>query len=183
MIHDPDLLEAIQALPCQRFSDHVYRATGVDRNPTAFSLSGGRWAPTNQFEAEFAILYTCLDRNGALAELGSYLSLLTPVPRKPLKVHTLAVEARRTLKLAVDAFGKLGIEQSAYNSRDYEQTQRIGAAINFLEYDGLIAPSARWPCQNLMLFEANYSLESPLEIVASEQIEHKEWQDIAPKAH
>ena len=43
-----------------------------------------------------------------------------------------------------------------YGERDYAQTQNIGAAIAFLGLDGLITPSARWSCNNLMIFQTNH---------------------------
>jgi hypothetical protein len=39
----------------------------------------------------------------------------------------------------------------------------------------LIAPSARWACENLMLFPANHAFESELGVVASEDVGLKEW--------
>jgi hypothetical protein len=45
-----------------------------------------------------------------------------------------------------------------YGERDYALTQSIGAALAFLGLDGLIAliaPSARWQCDNLMIYQTN----------------------------
>ena len=39
-----------------------------------------------------------------------------------------------------------------YGERDYERTQAIGDAAYFLGFDGLLVPSARWDCQNLVVF-------------------------------
>lgn len=36
------------------------------------------------------------------------------------------------------------------------QTQQIGTAVQFLGFDGLIVPSARWECKNLVLFTNNH---------------------------
>jgi RES domain len=44
------------------------------------------------------------------------------------------------------------VEDSRYRELLYTRTQEIGAAAAFLGYDGLIAPSARWDCQNIILF-------------------------------
>ena len=59
--------------------------------------------------------------------------------------------------------------------RDYAQTQKIGAALAFLGLDGLIAPSARWSCDNLMIFTDNHALSERLEPIADEEIEWREW--------
>ena len=39
-----------------------------------------------------------------------------------------------------------------YESVNYHRTQEIGAAVAFLGCDGLMVPSARWDCENLVLF-------------------------------
>ncbi|WP_269584425.1 RES family NAD+ phosphorylase [Roseibium sp. Sym1] len=175
MIYDPELIEHIQSLPCERFDGQVFRTTGLKSDPTAFSTNGGRWAPPDGNNGGCSILYTSLERNGALAEVASYLSLLTPVPQKSLALHTLEVAPQKTLRLAIGDFSKLGIDASSYNKRNYEKTQLVGAVINFLELDGLIAPSARWNCANLMIFGDNYPLDAKLRIVSTEEISFEAW--------
>ena len=54
-------------------------------------------------------------------------------------------------------------------------TQKIGAALVFLDIDGLIAASARWSCDNLMIFGANHALSERLESIDEEQIEWLAW--------
>lgn len=51
----------------------------------------------------------------------------------------------------------------------YEQTQAIGAAVAFLECDGLLAPSARWTCETLALFVDNHA--GRLEAVSTEEVD------------
>ena len=53
MIHDPELLDAIAALPVDSFDGSVFRATGLAADPTVFSYSGGRWAPADEEEGGF----------------------------------------------------------------------------------------------------------------------------------
>jgi hypothetical protein len=67
------------------------------------------------------------------------------------------------------------VDLARYGERDYHRTQRIGAALAFLGLDGLIAPSARWPCDNLMIFVENHALTERLEPVADEQVEWRAW--------
>ncbi len=179
MIHDPDLIDQIQKLPVTSFDNTVFRATGVNADPTAFSTNGGRWAAPEVEEGGFSILYTSLEAKGAIAEVASYLALLTPVPRKPLKLHSLDVSVDRALKIAEADFEALGIESEFYEQRNYEQTQRVGAAVNFLELDGLFAPSARWQCANLMIFENRHSLDSKLVVSDSMEVPFDEWLALA----
>jgi hypothetical protein len=175
MIHDPELTNKLGEFPQTIFEGRVYRATAVGADPTAPSISGGRWAPSSMEEGCFPVFYTSLERDGAIAEVASYLVELRPRPRKSIAVHELKVSTRKTLTLVRADLSALGIDLSRYGERDYEVTQRIGAAINFLEIDGLIAPSARWSGDNLMIFAENHSLNETLENVNSEEVDWQRW--------
>ena len=85
----------------------------------------------------------------------------------------------RTLRLAVADFAGLGINEGEYGARNYERTQRVGAAVNFLELDGLFAPSARWKCANLMIYGDNHKLEKKLEVIQSIDLTYDEWKTFA----
>ncbi len=176
MIHDQALVDRLSALRTERFDGEVFRATRVGADPTAPSISGGRWAPPPQGDPGIYVLYTSLQRDGALAEVASFLAGLTPVPGpRAIKVTRLAVSTVRTLRLARAGLADFGIDLGRYGERDYAQTQRIGAALAFLGFDGLIAPSARWTCDNLMIFAENHALSERLEPVSEEEIEWREW--------
>jgi hypothetical protein len=116
-----------------------------------------------------------LVREGALAEVVSYLALLTPLPSRPLKVSRLGVSTSKTLRLARASLEAFGVDMMRYGVRDYERTQGIGAALAFLGLDGLIAPSARWPCDNLMIYQANHLLNERLELIGEEKVDWRAW--------
>ena len=63
MIHDPDLLDQLDALPKEAFDGEVFRGTRQSLDPLASSYSGGRWMQRDGA----AVLYTSLAREGALA--------------------------------------------------------------------------------------------------------------------
>lgn len=65
MIHDRDLLDRLDALPKEAFDGEVFRGTRQSLNPLAGSFSGGRWMRRDGA----AVLYTSLEREGALAEI------------------------------------------------------------------------------------------------------------------
>jgi RES domain-containing protein len=162
MIHDQGLVDQLSALAVERFNGELFRATGVSADPLAFSVNGGRWAPPA--------------RDGALAEVVSYLMLLTPLPvSRPLKVSWLGVSTARTLRLARVGLEALGVDMARYGERDYHRTQIIGAALAFLGIDGLIAPSARWNCDNLMIYQTNHSLTERLEVITEETVDWVKW--------
>ena len=122
------------------------------------------------------VLYTSLDRDGAIAEVASFLAELTPIPGpRPIKVTRLAATTARTLRLAFADLTALGVDLDRYGERDYNRTQQIGAALAFLGLDGLIAPSARWSCDNLMIFDENHALTEKLDPLSEEKIDWRAW--------
>ena len=176
MIHDQDLVDRLGALADEPFEGEVFRVTGISADPLASSVNGGRWAPAARDGADVPVLYTSLERDGALAEVVSYLVLLTPLPAsRPLKVSRLAVSTARTMRLVRASLEALGVDMARYGERDYARTQQIGAALAFLGLDGLIAPSARWACDNLMVFTCNQPVQERLELIADEWIEWGSW--------
>jgi len=176
MIHDQALLDRLCILPTERFDGEVFRATRVDADPIAPSINGGRWAPPPDGDPGIYVLYTSLGRDGAMAEVVSFLADFTPIPGpRPVKLSRLMVSTARTLRLARTNLETLGVDFARYGERDYGRTQKIGAALAFLGLDGLIAPSARWSCENLMIFTENHALTERLEPVDDEQIEWQAW--------
>jgi hypothetical protein len=176
VIHDQRLVDQLSALATERFEGEVFRAAGVSADALAFSVNGGRWAPPARDGAEVPVLYTSQARDGALAEVVSYLTQLTPLPlSRPLKVSRLGVSTSKTLRLARVGLERLGVDMEQYGERDYALTQSIGAALAFLGLDGLIAPSARWRCDNLMIYQTNHLLNERLEVIEAEHVDWGIW--------
>ncbi len=122
-----------------------------------------------------SVLYTSLAREGALAEISFYWGQLTPRPTKPVMLHTLRVVAHRTLKLVRAEIQELGVAESTYSGANLPRTQEIGAAVEFLGCDGLIAPCARWACDNLVLFPDKMGIDATLDVVTSECVDWMQW--------
>jgi hypothetical protein len=176
MIHDQSLLDKLSALATERFEGEVFRATRISADALAFSVNRGRWAPPACDGADVPVLYTSSERDGALAEIVSYLTQLTPLPLShPLKVSRLGVSTAKTLRLARVSLERLGVDMARYGERDYALTQNIGAALAFLGLDGLIAPSARWHCDNLMIYQINHLLNERLEVIEDEHVDWGAW--------
>ena len=149
-IHDRALLDAIEALdpePCHRV---VWRVARKGREPLRGSGANGRWSGGGEFE----VLYTSLEHDGALAEIGYRLSLEPVWPsRIEHEIHTIEFEAERVLRFAdLASLGPIGVDVARYRTVEYGATQAIAAAAYFLEFDGLIAPNARFDCHNLIVF-------------------------------
>ena len=94
---------------------------------------------------------------------------------RPLKISQLGVSTSKTLRLARVTLESLKVDMNRYGRRDYVRTQNIGAALAFLGVDGLIAPSARWKCDNLMIFTGNHQLSKRLEVIQSEEVHWLSW--------
>jgi hypothetical protein len=87
-------------------------------------------------------------------------------------IHRISVRARRTLKLAdLSEVEALGVDKERYGELSYERTQAIGDAAYFLGFDGMMVPSARWRCHNLILFTDQLSPED----LASEKSMVVDW--------
>jgi RES domain len=171
VFHDPKLLELLSGFPTEKFSGESFRATPIGLDPLAPSTRGGRWAPQD----EAAVLYTSLAREGALAEIAFYWSQLTPLPSKPVSLHRLRVTTRKTLRLIRADLENLGVTPADYEVVSCPRTQAIGAAAAFLGRDGLVAPSARWQCDHLMIFTDSHDLDDELAVVATEEIDWLGW--------
>jgi hypothetical protein len=146
---DLALLDAIDTFKRELFAQAVWRVAKEERDPLQGAPSKSRWC-----NGTFDTLYTSLERDGAIAEIHA---LLTGQPVFPSKirwrVHRVFVQCARALRLAdVPTLAKLGVDTVTYKSRNYAQTQEIADAAYFLDFDGLIAPSARWNCINLVIF-------------------------------
>jgi hypothetical protein len=172
VLHDRELLDRLTALSPIEFEGEVFRATRRGLDPLAPSLSGGRWMVRNGAPT----LYTSAERDGALAEIVYYWSQLTPQPSKPVMLHRLRLSTRKTIRLAQADLTDLGLEWGRYEEHDYTLTQAIGAAVAHLEYDGLIAPSARWSCDNIMVFSGNSQGDDDMAfVINSEEVDWLTW--------
>jgi RES domain-containing protein len=176
LIHDQRLVDQLSDLPKTARELVVYRVTGLATDPIAPSISGGRWAPPASGDVSFPVLYTSLVREGAIAEIASFLANLTPVPNhRLLKISRLSVSTSETVELSSKDLERLGVDLAKYGLRDYPMTQNIGAALAFLGIDGLVTPSARWDCDNLTIFTGNHALENKLDVIDSEEFEWRSW--------
>jgi hypothetical protein len=147
--------------------------TRKGRDGLRAGAAAGRWSP----EGEFEVLYISAAREGAIAEVGYRLSLEPVWPSRMEHVlHHIAVRTERSLRFAdVSALAPLGVDPARYESFDYQATQAIAAAAHFLAFDGLIVPSARYACANLVIFAENLSPDARLELVSAAPLDWVSW--------
>lgn len=115
------------------------------------------------------------EREGALAEITFHLSQFYPLPSKLAALYRIGLTARRTMRLLRADLVDLGVDWARYGEINYERSQAIGAAVAFLEYDGLLAPSARWSCETVVLFVDNHAPDNRLEVLADEAVDWLTW--------
>jgi len=165
-----DLIDGHQGIP---FEGDVWRIVREERDVLQGYPAGARWDP-----GTFDVLYTALEREGALAEIHFHLSQQPVFPSRLRSVlHRLTVRTTRTLKIAdLDALVGLGVSRETYSSLSYDRCQEIGDAAQFLGFDGILAPSARWPCHNLVLFMDRLDPDD-LRLVESEPVDWQEWRE------
>ncbi|HEY5552425.1 MAG TPA: RES family NAD+ phosphorylase [Opitutaceae bacterium] len=174
-IHDRAILDALEALTPEPLATTTWRIVRKGRDPLRGSAAFGRWTPIGEFE----VLYTSLARDGALAEVGYRLGLEPVWPtRIQHRLHEIAVRTARTLRLAdLAALAPLGVDVNRYESFDYSATRAIAAAAHFLEFDGLIVPSARYQGSNLVLFTDRVPAAG-LKVLRGEDVNWKEWRKV-----
>ena len=165
MLRDPDLLELLESIDTQPWSGLVYRVAWEGRDPAQGSSGKkGRWSSPR---GEFEILFTSLEQAGAEAEFEAFWMLFEQRPDRPALTHALRVRLNKVIHLGYGMLENFGVSEAKYGDRNYGRTQEIADAINFLEYDALISPSARYPCDNATIFFQNLSRDLELEPVES----------------
>jgi len=172
-VHERAVLDALEAIAPMAFAGDVWRITRAGFDPLRGSLANGRWSTGGACE----VLYTSLERDGALGEIGFRLALEPVWPsRLAHDIHRIGAETAQTLRFAdVSALAPLGVETARYESFDYGATQAIAAAAHFLEFDGLIVPSARAACANLVVFMDRITETGRLAVRASEAVDWAAW--------
>jgi hypothetical protein len=171
---DLDLLDALDAHKGVSFEGDVWRIVREERNVLQGYPSAARWDP-----GTFDVIYTSLAREGALEEVFFHLSRQPVFPSKIRSVlHRIAVRTERTLKLAdLAAVQDLGVSVETYGELTYGRTQEIGDAAAFLGFDGILAPSPRWNCQNFVIFSDCFAPED-LTVADSEPVDWNAWRTL-----
>ena len=171
--HDRELLDALESQPSEIFSGETWRVTTKGRDALRGSTAGGRWSPPGEFEA----LYTSLARAGALAEIGYRLSLEPVWPsRLEHELHRITARTTNTIRFAtIGSLSPFSVDTGRYKTFDYTVTQAIAAAAFFLDFDGLIVPSARSNDLNLVIFPEKLLVTEQLKVETAEPVDWRAW--------
>jgi hypothetical protein len=168
---DVELLDLLDAHEGISFEGDVWRIVREERDVLQGYPAKARWDP-----GTFDVLYTSLERDGALAEIHYHLSRQPVFPSKMRSVlHRVSVRTRQTLRIAdLAALAALGVSRDGYASLEYGRSQEIADAAAFLGFDGILAPSARWSCHNLILFVDRLAPED-LTVRESDPVDWAAW--------
>lgn len=163
---DGELIDTLDSLPCTLFEGTIWRITQDTYDPTLFRSGGNRWD-----DGTFDVLYTSLDREGALAEMRFHLTRGQPImpSKKVYRLHELEVRIRGVLDLNDwTMLERFGVERERFGrlpylerESEYAACQRIGEAVNFLggespdEPSGFLVPNARRDGINLVILGAH----------------------------
>jgi RES domain-containing protein len=156
-VRDNELIDALEGRDPVSLRGSLWRVVREGYEPCQCASAGGRWD-----DRTFDVLYTAAEMDGAIAEMHFHLSRGLPV--LPSKVHyrifELTADLSRLLNLAMlDDLAEMGVDVRTYGQlshadlkREYPRTQDIAETAHFLEYEGIIVPSARWDCTNVIVF-------------------------------
>ncbi|MDD9908140.1 MAG: RES family NAD+ phosphorylase [Ahrensia sp.] len=154
---DNALIDAIEAIDPVSFAAPVWRVVRDGHDATRCSRSGGRWD-----DGTFDVLYTSQGRDGAISEMHFHLMRGQPIFPSLVRYRLFEIETElgRALRfLDLDALSSIGLDAARYGQLSYQEreaeyprSQDIGEVAHFLDYDGLIVPSARHESLNVVLF-------------------------------
>jgi RES domain-containing protein len=159
-----DLLKVLEALESQEWEGLVWRHMFGANPPSRANHLGARWNPPG-----VPAIYCSLDRATALAE-GDYAVSVQPLrPTAKRTIYKLRVRLERVLDLSSGAaLLDLGIGGDEISNDSHVACQRIGGAVEWLEHDGMLVPSARASGPNLVVFPRHRTATADFEIVDSE---------------
>ncbi len=170
--HDDRLLDALGEIEGQEYSGPMWRVVREGRSALDGSRGAGRWNPLT-----LSVLYGCTEPDGAIAEIHFHLSRGQPVfpSRMRHDLYELNIKTKDTLRFAnLAQLEALGVERERYQELLYARTREIAAAAAFLGFDGLIAPSARWSCDAIVLFLDEFNIEN-IDCVAKHPVDWNAW--------
>ena len=170
---DPDLLSAVDAFSGQVFEGEIWRVTWASRDPLAGNEGGGRWSPDGRFE----VLYTSTEADGALAEVYYHLSRAPVVSSSNMRLNRLKTRLDNVLVLDATQLSALGIDDPLASRMDGNRSQAVGEAAYMMDYQGLIVPSARWECNNLVLFLDRLDLNEHIELIEALEVNWPAWKE------
>lgn len=163
---DPQLLDALEALPTGNWEGNAWRHMFNDYPPTQVNISGARWNPRG-----VGAVYAAMDRETAIAEGQHAIDIQ---PRRIFRRRVL-YQIQLHISGLADLTGEkslhsLGLKPSDIESNDFAACQEIGRGAAWLGLGGLLVPSARHAGSNLVVLVGDLDIDDYLEEIDREVI-------------
>ena len=160
-----DLLKFLEAIESKPFEGEIWRHMFADNPPTRQNSLGARWNPPG-----VPAIYCSLERETAIAEGDFAVAVQSLRPTAKRTVYKLYVRLNKVLDLSQPAvLREVGVREKDLSDADHETCRRIGGAVEWLEHDGLLVPSARRVgAINLVIFPRKQTAGADLEVLGSE---------------
>lgn len=156
MVHRPDLLDALERAPSGPLSTVAWRHMFGSHPPDKENTGGARWNPPG-----VAALYLSRTREGAIAEGDHAIAVqpLRPNVRRVLYRVDITLDNVLDLSAAADLC-RTGLTDADLANDDHAACREVGAAVDWLEHDGLLIPSARSGASNLVIYPTHRNPEA-----------------------
>ena len=163
------LEDVLASLTPTTYAGHVHRVMLNDYPPQRENTLGARWNPL-----DVRAIYTCLEPAVCIAEV-EYNLRRQPRPtkttlRKTLYTIDVCVSAVVDLTASLSALEELGIGFAELFADDMKASQEIGRLVTWLEYGGLIVPSARASGKNLVIYPGRLTEDFRFEVVEQREL-------------
>ena len=165
MLYEVEFLDSLQECEIGRWEGEAFRHMFGSYPPIRENTGGARWNPPG-----VAAVYTSLTMETALAEAEYRINLEPLRPRSRRTVYRIRIVLGKVVKLSRKELNHLGATDSVLDGMDLVVCQKIGGAANFMEYDGLIVPSARHIGENLVIYPANRSKDCVFDVLEEHPI-------------
>jgi RES domain-containing protein len=156
----------LQTAPETRWDGLVFRHMFGDIPPARSNIAGARWNPPG-----LETIYTSCEPATALAEAEYSIATNSLRPKAKRVLYTIRLVLSSVLDLRdIARLSQLGINTAALGSDDMGDCRRLGAAVSWLRYEGMLVPSARREGgTNLVIYRQD--LSGTFEIVETHVIE------------
>jgi RES domain-containing protein len=166
VVYERATVAALQRLSPMRWTGVVFRHMFAGLPPERENTAGARWNPPRT-----PAIYTSLARETAIAEAEYSISLQPLRPRAKRTIYRIRLTLSSVLDLSDwDMLKSLGLDRESFAPGVYGPTQSIGGAVEWLEHDGLLAPSARAGGINLVIFSNRQKPGYQFEVLDAEEI-------------